>query len=352
MLRKLVGLIAAVGMLGLTAGAAWSAIFIPEKSSMSAKFGALPPLSANAGNGPGGQWTWDDTSVRQAGNNIEVDASVFTANGVTAGTVLLTGVAIIDNLTMTLTNSAATFTPNWSTTSAASPGGGYSGTAGNPVGGGQTGVNKQLGSEDLCGPDVGACLGAFGGTVDGQIIMWAVGGTFQVPFVVGPPTGGNMGGLGVGGVPAGVIPGLATLNAQAGPWLTGKVRMTGVTTNVIRIPGQGSIQGVAITLSPTPSEDTVNVTTGGGTTGTATSQAPILKQNIITFQGSDTRTASGAGRVTLISPTSIDTGNLMLGTTPGIWRMSLFFVPEPGTVLLIVSGAAGLAFIGRRRMKR
>jgi hypothetical protein len=350
MLRKLVGLIAAVGTLGLTAGAAWSAIFIPEQSSMTAKFGALPPLAATAGNGPGGAWTWDDTSVRFNGGNLEVDASVFSASGVTAGTVLLTGVAIIDNLTMTLVNSAATFTPAFSTTSGMAPGGGYSSTAGNPVGGAQTGVGKQVGSEDLCGPDTAACLGAFGGTVDGQILMWAVGGAAIVPFVVGPPTGGNMGGLGVGGVPTGSIPGLAVLNAQAAPWLTGKVRMTGISTNVVRVPGRGSIQGVGVTLSLATTETSMNVTAGGGTTGTGTGS--VLKQSIVTFTGSDSRTASGAGRVTLISPTSIDTGNLMLGVTPGIWRMSVFFVPEPGTVLLIVSGAAGLAFIGRKRMKR
>ena len=34
MLRKLVSLVAAAGMLCLTASAAWSAIFIPEESSM------------------------------------------------------------------------------------------------------------------------------------------------------------------------------------------------------------------------------------------------------------------------------------------------------------------------------
>jgi hypothetical protein len=31
--------------------------------------------------------------------------------------------------------------------------------------------------------------------------------------------------------------------------------------------------------------------------------------------------------------------------------MTFEFVPEPGTVLLLVAGAAGLAVIGRRRMR-
>ena len=161
MLRKLVSLVAAAGMLCLTASAAWSAIFIPEKSSMSWKAAALPSLVVEAGNGAGGAWTWDDQSVHFSGADLVVDASVFSASNLTAGTSLLTGVAIIDNLTLTVHNNEGVFTPSFSTTSGMSPGGGYDGTAGNPWGGNQTGSAKAVGSEDLCGPDAGACWGAF-----------------------------------------------------------------------------------------------------------------------------------------------------------------------------------------------
>ena len=71
----------------------------------------------------------------------------------------------------------------------------------------------------------------------------------------------------------------------------------------------------------------------------------------MTFTGTNSIDASGVGSVTLISPTKINTGALGLGNLPGVWRASFKFVPEPGTVLLLVSGAAGLAFIGRKRMK-
>ena len=193
--------------------------------------------------------------------------------------------------------------------------------------------------------------------MDGQVIMWAAGGLLEIPFIIGPPGSnpagtGPRGGLGVGGNLPAIIPGLATLQAQAGPWISGKARVTGLTTNVIRIPGRGSVQGVAVLLAPTPSEDTINVTTMGGGTNTATPSANILTQSVVSFTGTDNRTAGGAGTIQLISPSKVDTGALNQGITPTIWRMTLFFVPEPGTVLLLVSGAAGLAFIGRKRMKR
>ncbi|MFP6640604.1 MAG: hypothetical protein VCC04_10200, partial [Myxococcota bacterium] len=249
-----------------------------------------------------------------SGGDLVVDASVFNVTNESAGTSLLTGVAIIDNLTLTVHNLEGVFTPSFSTTGSASPGGGFSQTAGNPWGGNQTGSAKALGSEDICGPDAGSCWGAFGGTVDGQVLMWAVGGGLIIPFNIGPPTA-SRGGLGVGGNLPAVIPALATLYAQAGPWFTGKARVSGVTTNVIRIPGRGSVQGVAVLLNPTPDEDTVNVTTLGGSTPTATPAAVVLVQSVVDFTGTDSRTASGAGTIQLISPGKVDTGNLQQGVT-------------------------------------
>jgi hypothetical protein len=55
--------------------------------------------------------------------------------------------------------------------------------------------------------------------------------------------------------------------------------------------------------------------------------------------------------VKLASPFRLDTGNLS-GSSVGVLYKTFTFVPEPGTMLLLVSGAVGLAVIGRRRMRK
>jgi hypothetical protein len=48
----------------------------------------------------------------------------------------------------------------------------------------------------------------------------------------------------------------------------------------------------------------------------------------------------------------IDTSAAIAGRIPGEVILHFEFVPEPGTMLLLVSGAVGLAVIGRRRMRK
>jgi hypothetical protein len=92
---------------------------------------------------------------------------------------------------------------------------------------------------------------------------------------------------------------------------------------------------------------TVPVTINGVTltTGNAASPgAPLF------MTGTDSRTAAGLGQVTLVAP-----GGLMStlgGPFPLFVSMTLNFVPEPGTLLLLGSGIAGLAIVGRKRMRR
>ena len=61
--------------------------------------------------------------------------------------------------------------------------------------------------------------------------------------------------------------------------------------------------------------------------------------------------ASQPGTVTLIAPLRIDTGSIV-GRLPGSVIAKFTFVPEPGTLLLLIAGAIGLVVIGRRRMRK
>ena len=196
------------------------------------------------------------------------------------------------------------------------------------------------GSESLCGGG-SACLGGRDFTLNGTIVIAVAGGAF-LPFPLDAVGRGGTGSVSLGG---------ATLSAIGGPWITGKARVTGLNTNVLFVPGRGGQVGVAVTLGLATTETATNVTTMGGLASTVTGTPALLTEATVTFTGTNSITASGAGSVTLISPTKITTGALGLGNLPGVWRASFKFVPEPGTVLLLVSGAAGLAFIGRKRMK-
>jgi PEP-CTERM motif len=71
------------------------------------------------------------------------------------------------------------------------------------------------------------------------------------------------------------------------------------------------------------------------------------------YTGTDSRTPGGLGQVTLVTPTKVVTnltGGLLILVVLG--TLTLNFVPEPGTLLLLGSGVAGLAILGRRRMGR
>jgi len=332
MLRKLVVAAVAVGMLGFSAGTAWSAAFIPGGSQLSAKLANLPNIAVN------GDPT-KLTAVTLIGGTLSIDANLFSTAGLTVGTSLLTNVALMQNLTLNVQNNAGALTPSFSATPASVVPGGY--TAGNPWGGGLTGAAKMTGSESLCGGASG-CLGGRGFTLNGTIVIAAAGGQ-SLPFPLDAVGRGGTGEVTLGG---------AALNAIGGPWITGKARVTGLNTNVLFVPGRGGQVGVGVTLDLATTETATNVTTMGGLASTVTAPTPALQtQATVTFTGTNSITGSGVGSVTLISPTKIDTGAIALGVLPGVWRASFKFVPEPGTVLLLVSGAAGLAFIGRKRMK-
>jgi hypothetical protein len=68
-----------------------------------------------------------------------------------------------------------------------------------------------------------------------------------------------------------------------------------------------------------------------------------------TGTGVDNRTAAGNGTLVLVSPSVIDLG--ALGSMASIATLTLTYVPEPGTLLLLGAGVAGLAAIGQGRRR-
>lgn len=94
-----------------------------------------------------------------------------------------------------------------------------------------------------------------------------------------------------------------------------------------------------------------NWTTGVGAVTGLSSATPLGGfTNTVTLAGSDTRTAGHQGSILLVSPFRVMSG--ATGTLTGFATQLLTFVPEPGTLLLIGSGVACVALVGRKRMQK
>lgn len=342
MLNKLVGLISLSAIGVMLAGTSSAAVLIPGGSSLRVNIAALPTITIPATYAAGVGATL--TNGVGGGHDISTLAGLFQGVGITAGTSLLTGVALIDNMTLTATNNAATYTSNFA-----------SGVlSNNPWGGGLTPLNTGYTSQSntLC---LTGCLGA-GGTVNagnftGAIVLQILGTPIPFPLTT----------LGLGGTTQVVLAPGATLTATGGPWVTGKVQVTGIQTNVISVPGRpggpgpgGGATGVGVTLNLTTMEGltAMVLTTGGAFASTATTMAVVSVRNTVNFGGTQNLASSATGGVvTLISPVRVNATKIGQPIIPGVFRQTFKFVPEPGTVLLLVSGAAGLVALGRKRMK-
>ncbi|MBW2397398.1 MAG: PEP-CTERM sorting domain-containing protein, partial [Deltaproteobacteria bacterium] len=153
-------------------------------------------------------------------------------------------------------------------------------------------------------------------------------------FSAGGGGGGGFGGAcGMGGtinalvgtapfliVPASPLGGAARLGfGPYGSYIDPQVWTTGVAFN--------TINGVIMT--------TGNVTSPGG---------PIAM-----ISGYDNRTAGGGGTIHLVAPAGLM--STLGGPFPLFVSMTLNFVPEPGTLLLLGSGILGLGLLGRKKQK-
>lgn len=318
--RSWLGVLAAMAMTTTVSTNATAGIFLPLDSELSTHLGALPIITVPGTYQAGG---WATLTNNGPDHDLSDTASIWIANDIAVVTALLTGVALLDRLTLNATNDPGSFTPAFSVA--------------NPMGGNAPASVSTPSSGTLC---PGGCLGGSEG-LNGVFILGI--GALNLSFALTP--------IGIGGT--GALPlGSQSIIATGAPFITGKARITAITTNVIQVNRGGPVTGVGLSLAPAGTETVRTFTTGLGFR-TSNPSGPLETQATVTVGGTNIlASASFGGMVTLVSPLRINTGALGVGNIPGYFAKKFVFVPEPGTVLLLVSGAAGLVFMGRRRMKK
>jgi len=105
----------------------------------------------------------------------------------------------------------------------------------------------------------------------------------------------------------------------------------------------GGVNGMGLGGSPIVVSGPVNVTVMGNmwTTGTVA---------IGPFSASGSPLSGG--HVKLVTPTVLSTNIAASAVIPAFALLDLTFVPEPGTLILLASGVAGLAMVGRKRTSK
>ena len=303
MRNKLIVLIAAAAL--LVAGAAQSSVFDPEDSFLGVLVGGLAGTPIN------GDVTKTGTTL-SGGSGAEVvtlEAALFDTEANDPGTALFTGTPLITNLFLTVQNQVGTFDHSH-------PGGLFQGNG--------WGVGSLGGSSAIIGRSI---IEILGGAITAPIPLSVVGVGGQATAVIGALT--------------------ATVFVDGAVWATGSVKITGIATNVISIinnaGGRIGATGVGFTLHPSVDENNIVLTENGVTMVTISG----------TTNFSNTSDPDGVNQVTLISPVYIDASSLTGNPPiPGAGKITLRFVPEPGTILLLGAAVAGLLAVGRKRMKR
>lgn len=184
------------------------------------------------------------------------------------------------------------------------------------------------------------------------------GGIAQVPLVgpisistpISPPqfglnkvtvTGGSLGPGTLSGA-GGALGVNATANIFAGANPAGNVVLSPV-------GGGGTSMGLLLGIFA--------ATLQGGTwqTGVVTIMGTGLAAGTVTVTGADLRTAGGAGTVIYVVPAAVVVGAIPV-TIPAPSVLTLVYsvaaTPEPGTLLLLGGGIAGLVALGRARSRK
>ena len=318
-MRKLIVLLATAGLLlGLT-GSAQAGEFDPPNSTLTLLLGGLPGITISALTGTQSVITLGVGSSLgiSTGHNIAIAGTAWSTVNFGPGTSLFTGVPLISNLKVTVNNGSPHLLQD-----------------------GFQVASNQLGGGGVVGP-------GFGGLwrMNGQTVIHALNGAILLPVPLNK-LGGNMGETTMVTLIG------QNITVENGPFITNAWVITAITGNIITIPARGNIQGVAFTLQPTSNETAMTPSTNGGYASISGGLA--YENHTVTISGTNnlaSAASSVAGRVTVVAPLRINT-SAIAGVIPGAGIAHFEFVPEPGTVLLLVSGAVGLAVIGRRRMRK
>jgi hypothetical protein len=144
---------------------------------------------------------------------------------------------------------------------------------------------------------------------------------FTAPTTVNGVPGGGIKGIGIGG--------LLTLGGYGG------IRM--------------SLQQAPWTIKTATVIDQITTVNGSRVASVQT-----YKGWAHALASSTSATAQPSGMVQLVAPQQVST-NLPMGSNDKVGTSGIFvirFIPEPGLMLLLASGVAGLALLGRARMRR
>ena len=289
----------ALGMVLAVSTTASAGTFDPGNSLLQLKIGNIPTINLNAS--VAGVATL--TNNGSGGHDITIEASMFQTTSYAVQSAAFTGFPQLTGLKIDLHAGSGSFGDGFNVPNSVGPG----------------------------------SIGGFGGYASsvGTAILEAGGFFFAI----------DLGVLGAGGTTT-ISPVLNNaLVVEGEPYGTAPVQITGLSSNIVFVPSL-NVSGVAFTLNLT----TVQVLTATE----ITSGGLPVENNTVTLNGyNNLMSASQAGTVKMVSPFRLATGGLA-GNVAGAMWLTLAFedAPEPGTVLLLVSGAIGLAVIGRKRMNK
>ncbi|MEO1913940.1 MAG: PEP-CTERM sorting domain-containing protein [Myxococcales bacterium] len=286
--------------LAISATANAAATLDQDNSFLDVKLGSVPQIHLSA----------QSTNVVLSGgigaHAIAEAASVFQTNAFTIQSAAFTGLPSLTALKLSLVGGAGNF--------------GEAATYANPMNG-------------------GAVVSGFGGLEANTGTATLTAGGFQ--FAIDLGVLGN----GIGG-PTTVNNVLQNALVVTGaPFNTGNVSISGLSSNIVAVPAYLNTTGVAFTLNLT----TVQLITAYEITAAG---IPLENNTVVISAGTNALASSNSdGSIKMVSPFRIATGSLA-GNVAGSMIKTFTFVPEPGTVLLLVTGAAGLAIVGRKRMRK
>lgn len=269
---------------------------VSYSSFLDIKIGAVPQIHLTA---QSSNVTLSDVGT---GHGIDESASVFQTTSYVVNSAAFTGLPQLTGLKLTLHAGTGDFDEN--------------ATYANPLG---TGVVSGFG-----GPEANT----------GQAVLRAGGFDFVI----------SLGVLGNGGTTSIASVLNNALIVTGAPFNTGDVNITGLSSNILHVPSLG-VTGVAFTLNLT----TVQLLSAYELTLSGSN----LENNTVTITHgfNNLASASNAGTVKMVSPFRIRTGSLA-GNVAGSITKAFTFLPEPGTALLLLTGAAGLAVVGRTRLRK